>query len=126
MSGGVIDGDGRDEHQEYRYGGMWKNKWAGVSAKKKKPKAKKKDNKGEQSEEGEASQEASHSAEADLSVPEWRGDSGEEPIDEYRYTRNDRVYFEGKVWICRRSHAGAGAKEERKPGTGYRFWKEVD
>ena len=31
VSGGVIDGDAQHEH--YRYGGMWKNKHAGVSAK---------------------------------------------------------------------------------------------
>lgn len=37
VSGGVIDGD--DQHIYYRYGGMWKNKHAGVSAKK--PKSKK-------------------------------------------------------------------------------------
>ena len=37
VSGGVIDGD--LAHQFYKYGGMWKNKHAGVSAKK--PKAKK-------------------------------------------------------------------------------------
>ena len=36
VSGGVVDGDSK--HPYYRYGGMWKNKHAGVSAKK--PKAK--------------------------------------------------------------------------------------
>ncbi|TKA65852.1 hypothetical protein B0A55_09397 [Friedmanniomyces simplex] len=39
VSGGVVDGDGADEHKWYRYGGMWKNKHEAVSAKK--PKAKK-------------------------------------------------------------------------------------
>lgn len=33
MSGGVIDGDLDKGHEHYRYGGMWKNKHAGVSAK---------------------------------------------------------------------------------------------
>lgn len=33
VSGGIEDGD--DAHPNYRYGGMWKNKHAGVSAKKK-------------------------------------------------------------------------------------------
>lgn len=36
VSGGVIDGS--PNHPYYRYGGMWKNKHAGVSAKKPKPK----------------------------------------------------------------------------------------
>lgn len=34
VSGGVIDGDKSEEHQWYRYGGMWKNKHEAVSAKK--------------------------------------------------------------------------------------------
>lgn len=33
MSGGVIDGDLAEGREGYRYGGMWKNKHAGVSAK---------------------------------------------------------------------------------------------
>ena len=37
VSGGVVDGD--EAHPCYKYGGMWKNKHAGVSAKK--PKGKK-------------------------------------------------------------------------------------
>ncbi len=36
VSGGAIDGT--PDHLYYRYGGMWKNKHAGVSAKKPKPK----------------------------------------------------------------------------------------
>ena len=36
VSGGIVDGD--SDHPYYRYGGMWKNKHAGVSAKKPKPK----------------------------------------------------------------------------------------
>lgn len=36
VSGGVSDGS--SDHPYYRYGGMWKNKHAGVSAKKPKPK----------------------------------------------------------------------------------------
>ena len=31
VSGGVVDGD--ESHPHYKYGGMWKNKHAGVSAK---------------------------------------------------------------------------------------------
>lgn len=33
VSGGVIDGDLEKGREGYRYGGMWKNKHAGVSAK---------------------------------------------------------------------------------------------
>ena len=33
VSGGVIDGDLKQGREGYRYGGMWKNKHAGVSAK---------------------------------------------------------------------------------------------
>lgn len=36
VSGGVVDGS--PDHPYYRYGGMWKNKHAGVSAKMRKPK----------------------------------------------------------------------------------------
>ncbi|KAK1066428.1 hypothetical protein LTR74_007150 [Friedmanniomyces endolithicus] len=39
VSGGVVDGDGGEEHKWYRYGGMWKNKHEAVSAKMRKPKA---------------------------------------------------------------------------------------
>lgn len=38
-SGGVVDGDA--DHPFYKYGGMWKNKHAGVSAKKPKRRSKK-------------------------------------------------------------------------------------
>jgi hypothetical protein len=34
VSGGVVDGDGAEEHKFYHYGGMWKNKHEAVSAKK--------------------------------------------------------------------------------------------
>lgn len=34
VSGGVVDGDGAEEHRYYRYGGMWKNKHEAVSGKK--------------------------------------------------------------------------------------------
>jgi hypothetical protein len=41
VSGGVVDAAGhRDEFPHYRYGGMWKNKYEMVSAKKPKKKAK--------------------------------------------------------------------------------------
>lgn len=34
VSGGVVDGDKSEAHKWYRYGGMWKNKYEAVSAKK--------------------------------------------------------------------------------------------
>ncbi|GAB7361213.1 hypothetical protein MBLNU230_g1276t1 [Neophaeotheca triangularis] len=52
VSGGVIDGDGGAGRECYRYGGMWKNKVAGVSAKKPKKKKKGKGGKGKKGEEG--------------------------------------------------------------------------
>ena len=39
------------------------------------------------------------------------------------YITNDKVKHNGKVWICRRSH---DTTTKSVPGTGYRFWKEVD
>ncbi|KAK0247986.1 hypothetical protein LTS09_016872 [Friedmanniomyces endolithicus] len=47
VSGGVVDGDGGNEHKWYRYGGMWKNKHEAM----RKPKARKA--KGEVKEVGE-------------------------------------------------------------------------
>lgn len=52
VSGGIIDGD--KAHPHYRYGGMWKNKHAGVSAKMKgnrKEKKKKRERAGEKTNE---------------------------------------------------------------------------
>ena len=43
VSGGVMDGDDKEEHNFYRYGGMWKNKHEAVSAKKPKGVGKKKE-----------------------------------------------------------------------------------
>ncbi|KAK5113646.1 hypothetical protein LTR62_003273 [Meristemomyces frigidus] len=50
VSGGVIDGDKSDAHRYYVYGGMWKNKYDAVSAKK--PKATKEKGEGEDGEVG--------------------------------------------------------------------------
>ncbi|MCJ1480071.1 hypothetical protein MMC06_000225 [Schaereria dolodes] len=71
VSGGVIDGP---DYEFYKYGGMWKNKHALLSAKK--PKCKK--NK------------------AHDSARRWRPD--------VKYIINDRVEYDDKVWICRRRH----------------------
>jgi len=85
--------DGDPDHTYYQYGGMWKNKHALVSAKK--PKAKKGKEK---------------------DTPEWQA-------NEKGYLRNDRVRWEGKVWVCRSGHESGKANE---PCVGYRFWKEAD
>lgn len=86
VSGDVIDGP---DHADYKYGGMWKNKHAGVSAKKPKQKSR--------------------------SAPvQWT----HLPT---KFTKNDRVKYDGVVWICRRSHTSG---ETTKPGQGYTFWKE--
>ena len=73
MSGGVQDGDAA--HPYYRYGGAWKNKVAGASAKK----PKKGKNKGK------------------AQIHEWDG-------DDHKYTTNDKVVYSGKGWVCRKSH----------------------
>ena len=39
------------------------------------------------------------------------------------YTRNDRVRWEGKDWVCRRGHE---SDERRRPGVGWTWWKEVN
>lgn len=87
VSGGAIDGN--PDHPYYRYGGMWKSKHAGVSAKK--PKRKK-----------------------PVPFQDWQGCT--------RYIFNDKVSYEEKVWICRRSHTSSEAKA---PSKGYGFWKEA-
>ena len=74
VSGGVVDGD--SEHPYYKYGGMWKNKHAGVSAKK--------PNKSKAALGGNA-------------VGNWQD-------DRKLYVMNDKVHFEEKVWVCRRKH----------------------
>lgn len=89
VSGGEIDGPNKPF---YQYGGMWKNKHAGVSAKKPKKKS------------------------AIEAPPAKQWNSGE-----VRYTTNDKVIEDGKVWICRRSHLSGG---NRRPGLGYTYWKD--
>lgn len=97
VSGGVVDGDGSNEW--YRYGGMWKNKHEAVSAKMKKGKGGKKGRKPSDE------------------MEEWIA-------TEKKYTPNDRVRWEGKIWICRKSH---WSKEEEAPGEkSYKVWKEDD
>ena len=106
VSGGVIDGD--DAHPHYKYGGMWKNKHAGVSAKK--PKSKK------------AKTDKSEAVGKEWQPPVESEDRKQEDI-RVSYTRNDRVRWEGKEWVCRRGHE---SDEKRRPGVGWTWWKEVD
>ena len=109
VSGGTVDAAGhKDEFPYYRYGGMWKNKHEGVSAKKKrKGKSTTVVDKNDR-EEGTR-----------VAVEEWKLD--------VEYTRNDLVKMatNGAVWMCRRSHR---SEELNGPLSrkGYRWWKEDD
>ena len=95
VSGGEVDAAGHEaEHPFYRYGGMWKNKHAGVSAKKPKKKA------------------------SNGAVKEWK--------DGMELARNDRVQYEGKTWLVRRSHTADIATNNPDSESGYRYWKEAD
>ena len=88
VSGGEIDGP---DKPYYVYGGMWKNKRAGVSAKKPKRRV-------------------------GAEVRDWS-------VSDVKYVTNEKVSYDGKVWICRRSHR---SRETTNPGAGYAFWKEDD
>lgn len=74
-----------------RYGGMWKNKHKGVSAKKPKHKSR-------------------------MPPKAWVAET-------MSYVNNDRVTYDNKLWICRRSHH---SDEKKTPENAYRYWKEVD
>ena len=88
VSGGEIDGP---DKPFYVYGGMWKNKHEGTSAKK--PKRKN-----------------------GARIREW---------NEYSklYVTNDKVSYDGSVWICRKGHKSSGTTS---PRVGYTFWKEFE
>lgn len=101
VSGGDIDGDA--DHPHYRYGGVWKNKKEAVSGKRKKAKR---------------------------NVKEWSnvvddGDTAEEDdqreYKEPRYTKNDRVEYEDKVYVCRKSH---WVRHSVEPSKDIHLWKE--
>lgn len=83
---------------------MWKNKHEAVSAKKPKKKAKK----------DAGTESAATSAGAGLQ--DWSG-------DELRYTRNDKVRWDGRAWMCRKSH---WSEEAKTPGVTHSLWKEDD
>ncbi|KAL7007881.1 hypothetical protein EMMF5_002528 [Cystobasidiomycetes sp. EMM_F5] len=115
VSGGAIDGT--PDHPYYRYGGMWKNKHDAVSAKKRKPRTKSKSD----------------------TIPPWR--SGHEtdenaattdeesalrpqkyPHLDKKYTKNDKVVYDDRVWVCRKSHFATSA--QGPPDKEISLWKE--
>ena len=109
VSGGKIDGDGAEEHQFYRYGGMWKNKNEAVSAKK--PKSKRR--------QGRPSTDSQYEEASGVNIQDvepWNGNACE-------YIKNDKVIHENLVWICRRSHFSNLDKDPKKT---YRLWKEQE
>ena len=137
VSGGSIDGDAH--HPYYRYGGMWKNKHEAVSAKKKKKSSKGKKGKAgsetvkpwtatrentlpqpvvhEEGEDGTASGTAS-SNDDDV------GQDSVAPVTRYsdvRYTRNDKVSYDGKLYVCRKSH---WADPKNPPSKDIHLWEE--
>lgn len=99
LSGGQIDGD--REHPHYRYGGMWKNKHDAVSAKKK------------------------NKSRKELQLQDWhssnQGTDGQSTNSGKRYTRNDRVIWNGKVWACRKTHLARGSSA---PDQEFGLWRE--
>ena len=102
VSGGEIDGDKTEEHQYYRYGGMWKNKHEAVSAKKpKKPKT------------GPTSSTEQDHPPEHAPGNAWRGD--------VKYARNDLVQSNDLTWICRKTHISDGGKPPEKR---HNLWKE--
>ncbi|PNS21363.1 Mediator of RNA polymerase II transcription subunit 14 [Sphaceloma murrayae] len=96
VSGGIEDGDGSNPH--YRYGGMWKNRHADVTAKK--PKKVKERQK----------------AKAKQTPVEWSEVHG-------KYTKNDAVVFKGQLWVCRKTHE---ACEDDAPDKAIALWKDDD
>ena len=111
VSGGVIDGDKSEQHEWYRYGGMWKNKHEAVSAKK--PKHRR--SKGSRDEQAASARvDASTDEEAKAAKP-WNG-------SEQRYVRNDKVEFEDQLWMCRKTHC---SDERKPPSKAYSLWKDI-
>ena len=111
VSGGVTDGDGAEEHKNYRYGGMWKNKHEAVSAKK--PRKKSKESRVDVA--GAEAEEGSQKTAGKEEQSEWSGNG-------VKYSRNDEVMFEGELWICRKSHVSEEGKSLRELKN---LWKEA-
>ena len=133
VSGGSIDGDA--QHPYYRYGGMWKNKHEAVSAKKKKKGKKGRTKSGQDVKPWSAAREDT----VEIAVDAYKeGDgtasgtasSDEEehgslaPVTRYsdiKYTRNDRVSYDGKLYVCRKSH---WADPKNPPPKDIHLWED--
>ncbi|KAK5175906.1 uncharacterized protein LTR77_001046 [Saxophila tyrrhenica] len=126
VSGGVIDGDNSEERQWYRYGGMWKNKHDAVSAKK--PRSKRNVEKTEMNTainnttvdrhslprmDGVMDEQQQHAISS--AIPPWREDGR-------KYTKNDRVAYNGEVWLARKSHLSV--EGGRTPDQAHALWKQ--
>lgn len=112
VSGGVIDGDNADEHQHYRYGGVWRNKHEAVSGKK--PKKKKNKISPTQVDPASSSAAARDTTSGDPNA--WSGQDA-------HYTKNDRVIFDNVPYVCRKSHV---SQERKTPDHAYSLWKQDD
>lgn len=110
VSGGVVDGDGDEAHRFYRYGGVWKNKHDAVSGKKPKPKKKK------------TTTITAQTTSDDADDANSEGEAGEWSGEQKKYTKNDRCFCEGEVWLCRKSHVSAA---EKTPSKCPNLWKEA-
>lgn len=136
VSGGKIDGD--PNHPYYRYGGMWKNKHEAVSAKKKGKKSRKKGKATTdvkpwtasrafivegQTRASTASDDEEGAAASGTASSDDDGQT-DAPVTRYsdvRYTRNDRVSYEGKLYICRKSH---WADPQNPPEKDIHLWED--
>ncbi len=136
MSGGVIDGNKTEETKWYRYGGMWKNKHEAVSAKKPK-KPKKRAGKAEQHSDKPDEREIECDVlAADHAYPESGHERSETPRrlvvsahvpswqdNNTKYTKNDRVMYNGEIWVARRSHLSVA--DGPTPDQDHILWKEL-
>ena len=108
----MIDGDEKEEHKRYRYGGMWKNKHEAVSAKKPRKSKEVKQTQSLGQVKGLVS--FKDSALDASGVKQW-DENGR------RFVKNDKVLWDGRVWVCRKSHS---SNERKTPGSAYSLWKE--
>lgn len=118
VSGGQIDGDA--SHSQYRYGGTWRNKHEMVSGHKPKKSKASVNGLGDATESNGADEQIPSASDH----PTWAPFSGkeEDAPKERKYTRNDKVIHEGKVWICRKSH---WQSDSGRPDDDIKHWKEA-
>jgi hypothetical protein len=122
VSGGIVDGDGNEEHQFYRYGGVWKNKFEAVSGKKKKKKKSKKGG-------GKGvvplwmGMGVKYSVGDRVRVDAGGGDVEVEGDVEGLREGDEKNLRGGKVWIAKRSHVSDDGK---KPGLWAEGWEEEE